>query len=163
MYGSVGSFADSFRTWWFCIIAILFACGLTIILPIAIGGLHASGDLGVYLGFSEEFRSSIASGNFYPSWGSDSLGFGNVGVRFYPPVAPYLSALIAAITGEWYNTVWIYFCFWMIVGCWGVNLFVKEFGSQTEGTLARSFFQSCHFAWRKYTSSRYMLSSPRER
>ena len=67
---------------------------------------------------------------------NDNHGYGSVGIRFYPPLAPYILALIAFVTGSWYHAIWIYLVAWMIVGCAGVYLFAKEIGTPTQAVLA---------------------------
>jgi hypothetical protein len=121
---------------WSCVAIIFATCAVAIIFPIAIGGLHASGDLGVYLSFAQDIRAAISSHDFFPGWANDNLGFGGVGIRFYPPVASYVLALLAMLTNSWYYSIWIYFFGWMMVGCWGVNLFVREWGTPTQGVIA---------------------------
>jgi hypothetical protein len=115
---------------------LVSACVVVIVLPIAIGGLHASGDLVVYLSFAEEFRTAMLSGDILPGWANDNRGFGSVGIRFYPPVAPYALALIRFLTINLYDAIWIYFFGWLIVGCLGVYLFVKDWGTRVQAVLA---------------------------
>lgn len=136
MFGLIENFELYSRKKPFVLALILLICVITVIIPIALGGLHASGDLGVYLSFAEQAYDSVVSGHLFLSWANDNLGFGNVGLRFYPPVASYVSASFYIGTGSWYYTLWIYFYVWMVVGSWGVYLWVKEFGTPIQGLFA---------------------------
>ena len=140
----MGAFADRFERLsnhnWFCLAIILLVCLLVIGLPIAIGGLHSTGDLGVYLSFAQDIRAAIGNHDFFPGWANDNLGFGSVGIRFYPPIASYSLAVLAMLNNSWYYSVWIYFFGWMIVGCWGVNLFVREWSTPSQGLIAAMLY-----------------------
>lgn len=114
---------------WFCFAVVCGISFLTVVLPVLIGGLHASGDLSVYLGFAQEIRSAIEQGRYFPGWANDGLGYGSVGVRFYPPVGYYTSALVSFVVGDWYAAVCVFLFVWMAVGCWGVFRLVREWNS----------------------------------
>src|ERR1051325_5896740 len=119
----------------FCFVIILLACLTTIVLPIAIGGLHASGDLGVYISFAQDIREAISGHDFLPGWANDNLGYGGLGIRFYPPVASYTLVFLNLIIANWYYSIWIYFFVWMVVGCWGVKLFVGEYSTPRQALI----------------------------
>ncbi len=119
-----------------CLILLVAASLIVIVLPILIGGLHSSGDLAVYLGFSEELRSAIRSGDLFPGWANDTNGFGSLGIRFYPPLTIYLTTGIDALTNSMYDTIWISFLLCMIVGCLGCYLFVRDWGSPIQAVCA---------------------------
>jgi hypothetical protein len=114
---------------WFCFAVICGVSFLTTILPVLITGLHASGDLSVYLGFAQEIRSAIEQGRYFPGWSNDTFGYGSLGIRFYPPMGYYTSAIVFLFVGDWYTTVCIFLFLWMAVGCWGMFLFVREWTS----------------------------------
>jgi len=133
-------FAALCESQWFCFALILLICSGVIILPIAIGGLHGSGDLSVYLSFAQEFRDGIASGDLLPGWANDNMGYGSVGIRFYPPIAPYLSAMIFLLINNWYYSIWVYFLLWMVVGSWGTYLFVREWGTTVQAVSAGTLY-----------------------
>src|SRR6185503_9853700 len=121
---------------WFLPFAIAVMCVLVIILPLAVGGLHASGDLTVYLSFAQEFRASFGSGDLFPSWTIDNLGYGSVGLRFYPPMAAFLTAVIQLVIRDWYYSIWVYFIIWQVVGCCGMYLLVSRFSIKRLGKIA---------------------------
>lgn len=121
---------------WFCLILLVLISSLVVVLPIAIGGLHASGDLVVYLSFAEGLQTSMASGDLIPGWANDNRGFGSIGIRFYPPVVPYILALIAGLTDSWYDGLWLCFFGWMFIGCSGIYFFVKDWGTPVQALSA---------------------------
>jgi 6-pyruvoyl-tetrahydropterin synthase related domain len=114
---------------WFCLAVICGVSFLTTILPVLITGLHASGDLSVYLGFAQEIRSAIEQGRYFPGWANDTFGYGSLGIRFYPPIGYYTSAIVFLFVGDWYTAVCIFLFLWMAVGCWGMFLFVRDWTS----------------------------------
>ena len=144
-YIAIDRFAKLCERKWFCFLLILLSCIVTIIIPIAIGGLHASGDLGVYVSFARDFRDAIGHGEFLPSLGGGSAGYGSLGIRFYPPIAPYVSALISFATNDWYYAIWIYFIGWMLAGCWGTFLFVGEWGTRPQALFAAVLYAIAPF------------------
>jgi hypothetical protein len=130
---------------WIVLVLILFISTLTIILPHMWTGLHASGDLGIYLSFARELRSAIGAGDLLPGWADINEGYGSVGLRFYPPLSFYLSAMIAGLIDDWYYTLWIYFYVCSIVGCWGIYLFARDWGTPAAGLLSASLYAIAPF------------------
>lgn len=131
----IDRFAELCESKRFCFLIVVVVSFLTVIMPVLIGGLHSSGDLGIYLGFAQEIRASIEQGNWFPGWANDNLGFGSVGIRFYPPISFYTSALLSFLIGDWYYVVCAYFLIWMIPGCWGIYLFLREWVSGIQSLL----------------------------
>lgn len=58
---------------------------------------------------------------------STNFGFGDVGVRFYPPLSYYCLAAMRAATGSWHYAASLSFLFWFFLGSLGVYLWSKEF------------------------------------
>ncbi|HQU93871.1 MAG TPA: hypothetical protein PLK77_16365, partial [Pyrinomonadaceae bacterium] len=92
---------------WFGIAVIVLACFVTIILPIYLGGIRIIPDLRSYVNFAQAFQEAFDHGRLCPEWTGDNLGFGSVGIRFYPPLAPLLTALVKSVTEDWYLAFWI--------------------------------------------------------
>ena len=130
---------------WFFPSVLAALCLLVIVVPLSIGGLHASGDLTVYLSFAQEFKASIFEGDLFPAWTFDNLGYGGVGLRFYPPMAGLTTALIATLTGSWFYAIWIYFILWTAIGCLGMYLFVREWSTTYQGILASLLYAIAPF------------------
>lgn len=114
---------------WFGLAVALLASALTIVVPVTLGGIRYIPDLRSYVTFAQAYQAALAAGDIVPGWTNDNLGFGSVGVRFYPPVSSFFTALIQDLTGDWYLAFWICLFGWMAVGCIGVYLFIREFGT----------------------------------
>lgn len=92
---------------WTALTIILLAVS-AIMLPMAFMGIPDGYDLMQHIRFAEVYHDSILAGNFFPSWGADdNLGFGSIGIRYYPPVAYFILALTKIVTGNWYDSFWI--------------------------------------------------------
>lgn len=112
---------------WFWILWICLACAL-LMMAFPILGIPDGYDVAQHLRFAAAYKDAIIDGSFVPVWSSvENLGFGSVGVRFYPPFADYLLAITQIFTNDWYQTLWINSFFWMFPGCIGVYFWVKEF------------------------------------
>ena len=80
-----------------------------------------------YLSFANEISEAVRLGTLLPGWSNESGGLGGLAIRLYPPLSSYVTALIQQLTGDWYFTVLIYYFGWMVIGCWGCYLFVREY------------------------------------
>ena len=115
---------------------ICFVCCATM-LAFPLLGIQDGYDISQHIRFAAAYQEAILNGSFIPVWAdSDNLGFGSVGIRFYPPLADYLLAVTQIFTNDWYRSMEINSIFWMFPGCIGVYLWVKEFGSRTEAGFA---------------------------
>jgi hypothetical protein len=84
-------------------------------------------DLPQHYRFIYTFFDAIRSGDIYPSWpGNTNLGFGDVGIRFYPPLAYYLVILFRFMTESWTIALASSICFWFFVGGLGTYLLARE-------------------------------------
>ena len=94
-------------------------------------------DITQHLRFAASYREAILDGSFIPGWaGVDNLGYGSVGVRFYPPLADFILAVTHIFTNDWYLAFLINSFFWMFPGCIGVYFWVKEFRTPKYAALA---------------------------
>lgn len=85
-------------------------------------------DISQHLRFAATYKEAIEGGYFIPSWASvDNLGYGSIGIRFYPPLADFVLAVTQIFTKDWYISLLINSFFWMFPGCIGVYFWVKEF------------------------------------
>ncbi len=130
----MGSFNDFIerrqRDDWFWIALICLACAL-IMIDFPLEGVPDGYDLAQHLRFAASYHDAILNGSFIPFWAAgDNLGFGSVGVRFYPPLADYVLAVTQIFTNDWYKSFWLNSVFWMFPGCIGVYLWVKQFRSR---------------------------------
>jgi uncharacterized membrane protein len=115
---------------------VLVFCFVSFVGPILYYGLPNGFDLSTDLRFASAFRDEMVSGRFFPGWSNDNFGFGSVGVRFYPPIAFLALALGQIITNDWFSAILINLFLWMCLGCAGVYLFVREWGSPASAMVA---------------------------
>lgn len=122
------------NSFWLGMICIV---GCTTMLAFPLLGIQNGYDISQHIRFAGAYQEAILNGSFIPGWAdSDNLGFGSVGIRFYPPLADFLLAVTQIFTNDWYRSMEINSIFWMFPGCIGVYLWVKEFGSRTEAGFA---------------------------
>ncbi len=121
---------------------LLAGFSLLTILPTIFIGVYKGVDLTQHIQFSSTFYNSILSGDFYPGWAADeNLGYGSIGVRFYPPLTPFLFAIFKILVGNWHTATCLMFFLFTFVGAAGIYLWAKEFlTSNTECVLAAIIF-----------------------
>ncbi|NJM54352.1 MAG: hypothetical protein HC846_13835, partial [Blastocatellia bacterium] len=74
--------------------------------------------------------------DFFLSWSAQTnYGFGDIGLRFYPPLAHYLLAFTQIFTNDWQTTSWINILFWMLVGSIGIYFFARHWLSPQNALL----------------------------
>ncbi len=111
------------------------------VLPIAYFGIPDSTDLPQHFKFAQIFYDSLNSGNYFPGWaGNENFGYGDIGIRFYPPLEYYLLAFVRIIVGNWYDAAWITFAFWMVVGSLGIYYWARCWFSVKQSALAACLY-----------------------
>ena len=125
---------------WFGLAVALCMSALTVVLPIYLGGFRQTVDMQSHLHFVQAFEAAIRSGDLYPGWANDNLGFGSIGIRFYPPATAFFTALLHLITGDWYAAFSLSMFAWMVLGCLGMYLLVREWSTPALGVLAAMLF-----------------------
>lgn len=124
-------------------ICLLLVCSLAalVVMPIAVFGIPDSVDLSQHFKFARAFYESINSGNYFPGWaGNENFGYGDVGIRFYPPIEYYLLALVRIVIGNWYDAAWLTFAFWVVVGALGVYYWARCWFSVQESAVAACLY-----------------------
>jgi hypothetical protein len=121
---------------WFGFAIVLFMAVMTVALPISLGGFRKTLDMESHLNFVYAFRAAITEGGLYPAWANDNLGFGSVGIRFYPPLSSFMTALLLLASGDWHFAFSFSMFVWMCVGCFGMYLFIREWGTSVQGIFA---------------------------
>lgn len=110
---------------WLVLIAI---CCVLLMIAFPLAGTPIGYDLAQHFRFAAEYNAAIADGKLMPLWADvDNLGFGSIGVRFYPPLADLALGLTQFFTGDWFTTTWINSFFWMFPGAFGVYFWVRQF------------------------------------
>ncbi len=119
----------------------LLVFAFVVMSAIPLFGIPDGRDLSQHLQFAITYYDAIRAGDFFPGWGAnENLGFGSVGIRFYPPLTYYLLALTRMVTGNWFDATWINFFFWMFIGSTGVYYWSKEWLSSNYALLAAMIY-----------------------
>jgi hypothetical protein len=125
----------------FRIIGVLLAAAVILSLPIFYFGMPIGNDLPQHFRFAIAFYDALRNGEVYPSWiGETNLGFGDAGVRFYPPLAYYVVALFRFLVPTWNAALASSICFWFFVGGAGVYLLAREWASERASLIAALLF-----------------------
>jgi hypothetical protein len=122
------------KTWVGFAVSVLTSL-VTVGLPTYFCGIRRTDDMESHFHFAHAFREGLARGDLYVGWANDNLGFGSVGVRFYPPASAYIAALLHSVTADWHAAYFLSLVAFMTLGCFGVYLFVREWSTPTYGVL----------------------------
>ncbi|MCW5958712.1 MAG: glycosyltransferase family 39 protein [Pyrinomonadaceae bacterium] len=117
---------------------LLFAAVFTAaaVAPIAFIGIPDTVDLPQHFRFATQFYHAILEGDLFPGWaGQENFGYGDVGIRFYPPLAYYVLAFSRMIAGNWYDAAFLTFVFWMVLGCFGIYFWSRSWFSIKESSI----------------------------
>jgi hypothetical protein len=120
--------------------AILLFCLLVIYLPILIAGFPYGSDQRQHLRFSIAVSEALSEGSITPNWTDDNSGFGEIGIRFYPPFAYVTTAAFHFAVGNWYDAFTLNLIFWMFIGCLGMYLFCREWSGPFPAVAAALMF-----------------------
>jgi hypothetical protein len=107
------------------------------LVPAIVWGIPAGHDMPSHLRFAQSLYNSISSGILYPGWIAETNGgFGDAGIRFYPPLLYYLLAATRGVSGSWYNSIIIGFAALSILGAFGTYFWARCFLPRNLATLA---------------------------
>lgn len=116
---------------------IIFLFSLLVCLPILLDGIPSSMDIPQQYQMAQSFYDSILNGEFYPSWANQpNYGYGDVSVRFYPPLTYYILSFFRFLVGNWFDASCLFFISLFFVSGLGVYLFAKERFSATASLVA---------------------------
>lgn len=123
------------------IVGILLGAAVILTLPIFFLGMPSGNDMPQHYRFAIAFYDALRSGDIYPAWvDSTNLGFGDAGVRFYPPLAYYVVALFRIIVPSWNAALGCAICYWFLVGGTGVYQLAREWTSEKASLIAALLF-----------------------
>ena len=119
-------------------IIIIFFVAVAFISPMIFLGIpDGNKDFPQHLQFASAYYDAFFSGDYLPVWSSaENYGFGSIGIRVYPPLASFALALIKALTGNWFDSLWITFLIWMFVGCVGIYFLAREWVEPKNSAIA---------------------------
>lgn len=122
-------------------LAVVCLIAVAAILPIVFFGIPEAVDMGQHFKFAQTYYESLTTGDGFPSWaGNENFGYGDVGIRFYPPFEYYFLAVARMLIGNRYDATWLNFVFWMVAGCLGVYFWTKCWLSNKESAIAACFY-----------------------
>ncbi len=122
-------------------IFLLLCISAAIVLPIYFNGIPNGNDLPQHYQFALTYKAAVADGSIYPGWSADSnSGYGDVGIRFYPPFSYYCLVAAEAVTGNWYDASVLMFGLWFFIGGSGVYLWARESFSPNASLLAAACY-----------------------
>src|SRR5687767_10795565 len=94
-------------------IAILVIAAGLMIVPMLVNGIPTGNDLPHHYRFALEINENLWKGHFDQSWNdSANYGFGDVGIRFYPPASYFPLSAFHTVTGEWFFASILTFFLW---------------------------------------------------
>lgn len=104
-------------------------------------GLTGGNDMHQHFQFAQTIHDSVRSGEIYPSFAAaPNLGYGDVGLRFYPPFGYYVLAIFFLIIGNWYWASLAAFTAIFFIGGVGVYLWAREEFSAAQSLLAAALY-----------------------
>jgi hypothetical protein len=104
-------------------------------------GLTSGNDSPQHYQFAQTIYDAITSGEIYPSFAAEpNNGYGDVGIRFYPPLAYYVLAVFFLVIGNWYWASLLAFTFIFFTGAVGVYFWAKEEFPAAQSLLAAAIF-----------------------
>jgi 6-pyruvoyl-tetrahydropterin synthase related domain len=107
---------------------LVLIAGLVALIPATISGIPGGHDLPSHLRFAIPFYNAIQAGTFHPGWLADANGgFGDPGIRFYPPGLYYLLAATRTLTGNWYSGIILGFMLLSVLGAIGAYFWARCF------------------------------------
>lgn len=122
---------------------LMLIAGLSIAVSMAIfiSGVPSGNDMPQHFQFAQTFRQSLVSGEIYPSWsGATNYGFGDVGIRFYPPLAYYVLAGAEILFGSWFGAAAFSFCFFFFLSGVGIYFLCREFSDENASVFGAAVY-----------------------
>lgn len=113
------------------VLLFIFGAALVITLPVWLFGIPNGNDFPQHYQFAITFFDSVKQGIYYPGWSPfTNYGYGDVGIRFYPPLAYYILIFFRGLLGNWYDASCIaIFLFFFLSGA-GFYLWSNEWFSE---------------------------------
>jgi hypothetical protein len=124
-------------------IAILAFAACLMIVPMLVNGIPTGNDLPHHYRFAIEIDENLRQGVVDQTWnGTANYGFGDVGIRFYPPLSYLPISAFRTVTGEWYFASILTFFFWFVLGGIGLYLWSREWFDETSSLVAAVIYMA---------------------
>jgi hypothetical protein len=108
-------------------LGVIFLISVLVMIPILIGGIPDSQDIPQQYQFAQNYYNAILNGEYYPSWASSpNYGYGDVSVRFYPPLTYFILAFFRFLSGNWYDASLLFFTAIYFLSGLGIYLWARE-------------------------------------
>ncbi len=108
---------------------------------IIFNGVTSGNDSTQHYQFAQSIHHSIVTHEFYPSFAElPNHGFGDVGLRFYPPLSYYVLAIVYIFVQDWYFSAMTAFFLIFLVGGIGIYLWAKEELSPQQAIIAAAIY-----------------------
>jgi hypothetical protein len=121
------------------LLLVAFAC--VAMMSAFIYGITSGNDLFQHYQFALTIKESISSGEIYTSFAASlNHGFGDVGLRFYPPLSYYALNFFHFLTGEWYFASQLQFFLVFLLSGLGTYLWSKEEFSPNQALIAAAIY-----------------------
>ena len=118
-------------------IGLIAAFAIVAMLPAYFSGIPAGNDQSQHFQFANTIYSSIRSGDLYPSFAAETNhGFGDYGIRFYPPLTYYALSAAYFVVGDWYIASLAVFTLVFFCGGLGIYLWAREEFGPTQSLIA---------------------------
>jgi 4-amino-4-deoxy-L-arabinose transferase-like glycosyltransferase len=96
-------------------------------LPILIKGIPYGPDSFAFYRICISFYHALQQGEWFPSWVATSFGgYGDLSVRFYPPLTFYVAAFFRGLTGNWYTASLLLVTLFSLIGALGIYFWASS-------------------------------------
>jgi 4-amino-4-deoxy-L-arabinose transferase-like glycosyltransferase len=122
-------------------ILIIVAFAVIAMLPAYWFGLPSGNDQSQHYQFAWTVYNSVKSGDIYPSFApGTNHGFGDYGLRFYPPLTYYVLAGLRIVTGDWYFASMIALTLVFFTGALGIYLWTRDLFDERTALIAAALY-----------------------
>lgn len=122
-------------------VAVMIVFSMIAIAPMFVRGIPGGNDAIQHYEFAQHVVDAFQDGMIFPSFaGNANNGFGDVGLRVYPPLAYYGLAFSYLVFGEWYLASIATFFLIFLIGAVGVYLLAAECFSVDAGIAASAIY-----------------------
>lgn len=109
--------------------------------PAFFNGVPSGNDQAQHYQFAWTVFESVKAGDIYPSFASDTNhGFGDYGLRFYPPLTYYALAMAYAVVQDWYYASLLAFTLVFFLGGFGVFLWARTEFERPQALIAAMLY-----------------------
>src|SRR5436190_2485814 len=123
---------------------LLFA--ILAVAPMLIRGIPGGNDAVQHHEFAQHVVDAIRAGEWFPHFaGNANHGFGDVGLRVYPPLSYYALAIAYFAVGDWYTAGIAVFFLIFLIGGVGVFLWSREFFDVNSSLAAAAIYSLAPF------------------